>query len=100
MQMFERTLIGGFSCVSTRLAFDSKILLPKDEDIKRQQKRKLIYKIINPETNVDEDKRFMSKILKMDENNQYGNGMTKPLPTGSIRRMKKILSNREFDLII
>ena len=87
MQMFERTLIGGFSCVSTRLAFDSKILLPKDEDIKRQQ-------------NVDEDKRFMSKILKMDENNQYGNGMTKPLPTGSIRRMKKILSNREFDLII
>ena len=27
---FEMTLIGGFSCVNTRLAFDSQILLPKN----------------------------------------------------------------------
>ena len=30
-------------------------------------------------------KRAISKILKLDENNQYGNGMTKPLPTGFIK---------------
>ena len=30
-------------------------------------------------------KRIITKILKLDENNQYGNGMTKPLPTGCIK---------------
>ena len=30
-------------------------------------------------------KRVIGKILKMDENNQYGNAMTKPLPTGCIK---------------
>ena len=35
----------------------------------------------------------------MDENNQYGNVMTKPLPTGSMKR-KKIPTMKEVDLII
>lgn len=30
-------------------------------------------------------KRFIPKILTLDENNQYGNGMRKPLPTGCIK---------------
>ena len=30
-------------------------------------------------------KRVITKILKLDENNQYGHGMTKPLPTGCIK---------------
>ena len=30
-------------------------------------------------------KRVITKILKFDENNQYGDGMTKPLPTGCIK---------------
>ena len=30
-------------------------------------------------------KRVITKILKLDENNQYGNGMTKPLSTGCIK---------------
>lgn len=42
----------------------------------------------------------MSKVLKVDENNQYGNAMTKPLPTSIIKRMKKIPSYIELDLII
>ena len=42
----------------------------------------------------------ITKILKMDENNQYENAMAKPLPIGSIKKSKKILSMREFDLII
>ena len=33
----------------------------------------------------DEHKRVISKILKLDENNQYGHAMTKPLPTGCIK---------------
>ena len=32
-----------------------------------------------------EKKRVISKIFKLDENNQYGNGMTEPLPTGCIK---------------
>ena len=31
-------------------------------------------------------KRVITKILKSDENNQYGFGMTKPLPTGCIKQ--------------
>ena len=37
--LFEKTLIGGFSCVNTRLAFDSQILLPNKDN------HKLIYDI-------------------------------------------------------
>ena len=32
-----------------------------------------------------EKKRVISKIFKLDENNQCGNGMTEPLPTGCIK---------------
>ena len=42
----------------------------------------------------------MTKILKMDENKQYGNAITKPSPMGSIKKMKKNPSMREFDLIV
>ena len=31
VKLFEKTMIGGFSSVNTRLAFDSKILSPKDK---------------------------------------------------------------------
>ena len=30
-------------------------------------------------------KKVITKILKLDENTQYGHGMTKPLPTGCIK---------------
>ena len=30
-------------------------------------------------------KRVITKILKFNENNQYGHGMTKPLPTGCMK---------------
>ena len=43
---------------------------------------------------------MVTKILKMDESNQYGNAMTKPLPIGGIKKSKKILSMREFHLVI
>ena len=36
----------------------------------------------------------------MDENNQHGNAMTKPLPTDNIKKEKKVPNLREFNLII
>ena len=82
VDLFDQTLIGGFSCVNTRLAFDSKILFP-------QENLKLIYRIRNEQQNIFEDKRVVKKILKRDENNQYGNAMTKRLPTDTINKEKK-----------
>ena len=39
-------------------------------------------------------------ILKMDEKNQYGQAMTKPLPYGCIKRQVKVPSLTEFDKIL
>ena len=53
LKLFERILIGGFSCVNTRLVFDCQILMPKTErdnltiiyDIKTINNNKNILKI-------------------------------------------------------
>ena len=77
---FEKTLLGGFSCVNTRLAFDTNILLNDTN------KEKVLI-----ELDIDgkkRAKRISSKILKMDENNQYGMAMTKPLPYGCIKKTR------------
>ena len=59
--LFEKTLIGCFSCVNTQLAFDAQILLPKNE----KDNYKLIYdaKI----DNIKQKNRISTKILKVDE---------------------------------
>ena len=75
IRVFEKTLIGGYSCVNTRMAFDTELFL-KDLDNK-----KVIFK-----TRDGQLKRFSSKIIKMDENNQYGFAMTKPLPYSCIKK--------------
>ena len=82
MRVFEKSLIGGFSCVNIRLAFDTDILVkdPKTE-------KGLVEIDVNGQKQL---KRFSSKILKMDENNQYGQAMTKPLPYGRIRKEKEV----------
>ena len=47
------------------------------------------------------NKRLLGEIQKMDENNQYYNTMTKPLPAWcTIKRSKKKPTIREFSLII
>ena len=88
-EIFEETVIGGFSCVNNRLAFDTQILLPKftdkDGEIKRDFNFKVAYNLTNQNNQKKEHKRVIAKILKLDENNQYGHGMTKPLPTGCIK---------------
>ena len=68
-------------------------MLPKNPNGKPKENLKIICKTGN------EDKRIVTKILKMDENNQFGNAMTKPLPKGSIK-IKKNPTMTEFNLII
>ena len=93
VDIFEKTLTGGFSCVNARLAFDTEIFLPNlstlDNDetnvLQKDYNYKICYKL-----KLDNDKdydtyRVMSKILKLDENNQYGFAMTKPMPSGCIK---------------
>ena len=93
LEIFEKIITGGFSCVNTCLAFDTSILLPKKPDGSRDKDFKCIYKIN------DEIKRVISKILKLDENNQYGHAMTKPLPTGCIKNDSD-LSWKTFNLLL
>ena len=82
VRVFEKTSIEGFSCVNTRLAFDTQIFL----DDKRNQKVLFNLKIDGKK----QTKRIATKILIMDENNQYGQAMTKPLPYGRIKKKKNI----------
>ena len=95
VDLCEQTFIRGFTCINTRLGFDSKLLLPKNSDGKFRTKRKFEnYKIGT------DDKRVLSKISKMDKKkNKFRNAMTKPLPTSSIKRKKNPIM-REFDLIM
>ena len=55
----------------------------EEDPINKDFNYKVVYnlKINNEKTK----KRVITKILKLNENNQYGHGMTKPLPTGCIK---------------
>ena len=61
------------------MAFDSDLLL---KDTKTE---KVLFKTTDGEL-----KRFSSKIIKMDENNQYGQAMTKPLPFDCIKKQENV----------
>ena len=65
VELFEKTLVGVFPCVNTRLAFDSTILFPKNWRSDFKDSLKLIYNVRSGKNNVSEDKRIVSKILKM-----------------------------------
>ena len=91
IEIFEETVIGGFSCVNARLAFDSQILLPNLADKidleKNPMNKNFNYKVVyNLKMKNEKTKnRVITKILKLDENNQYGHGMSKSLPTGCFK---------------
>ena len=91
VRVFEKTLIGGFSCVNTRLAFDFEILLDNKNE-------KVLF-----DFNIDGKKvikKISTMVLKMDEKNQYGQAMTKTLPYGCIKRQEKVPSLIEFNKIL
>ena len=98
MEVFEKTVCGGFSAVNNRLAFDTEILMPNlkasdyekmsiDQSFKafKRDDLKIVYSLKFNNEKKFQKKRVISKILKMDENNQYGFAMTKPMPTGCIK---------------
>ena len=92
VDIFEKTLTGGFSCVNTRLAFDTEIYLPnlfnRDDDsnvLQKDYNHKICYKSKLGSDEEHKTYRVMSKILKLDKNSQYGFAMTKPVPKSCIK---------------
>ena len=96
VEIFEK--ISGFSCVNTCLSFDMELLMPNlikkdfnkmniDQSFKafKCDDMKLVYKVKLDKQKKHEKQQVATKILKLDENNQYGYSMTKSLPTGCIR---------------
>ena len=99
MEIFEKTLCGGFSSVNTRLSFDTELLMPNliksdyekmniDESFKayKRDDLKVIYSLKLDDEEFFSEKRVITKIIKLDENNQYGYAMTRPMPTGCIKQ--------------
>ena len=92
VRVFERTLIGGFSRVNTNLAFHTQILLNENKNEKV---------LLDPEIDGKKQTKIIStKILKMDENNQYEEAMTKPLLYGYIKKQEHPPSLLEFNKIL
>ena len=89
VKLFEKTLIGGYSCINTRLAFDTEGFL---KDLKNER---VLFS--NGQGQV---RRFSSKIIKMDENNEYGFAMTKPLPYGVIKKKKALPTLEELESLL
>ena len=100
LEIFEKAS-GGFSCVNTRLSFDIEYLMTNliekdfnkmniDQSFKafKHDDLKLVYKVKFEHQKKHGKKWVATKILKLDENNQYGYSMTKPLPTGCIKENK------------
>ena len=111
MLKFLRSLIGRYSCVNTRLGFDTEVLLPNltqaeyakmniDQSFQayKNQNLKTGYKLKIGDDEKYEDYRITSKIIKFDENNQHGFAMTKPMAVGSIK--DKTPSWVEFNLLM
>ena len=69
LELFEKTLIGEFTSVNMRLAFDSIILLPKNSQGQYNENLEAIYKIKNEVKNIFEDKGVVTKTFKMNGNN-------------------------------
>ena len=89
LRVFEKTVMGGYSCTNRRMAFATDILL---KDTKNE---KVLFKTVDGQL-----KRFSSKIIKMDENNQYGMAMTRPLPYGCIKRQFTVPSFEELEQLL
>ena len=75
VNIFEKTLTGGFSCVNTRLTFDTEILLrnsnenENDDVLQKDYRYRLCYKFKLDSDSECKTYRVMTKILKFDKNN-------------------------------
>ena len=90
VEIFEKTITGGFSSVNTRLAFDTQILSlnldkPNQNTDDNPSNKDYDYKVVYNLKLDGKKSEKKSKKFKLYENNQYGHGMMKPLPTGCIK---------------
>ena len=77
VDIFEKTLTGGLSCVNTRLAFDTEILLPNlterndgnDNVLQKDYRYEICYRLKLDSKKGHKIYRVMRKVLKLDENN-------------------------------
>ena len=112
IEIFEKTITGDFSCVNTRLGFDTEILMPNfttaeydkmtiNQTFKsyKWKDMKVAYKLKLDDENKYRNWRIITKVLKVDVNNQYANVMTKTLPAGSIKE-KPPPTWREFNTLL
>ena len=83
VKLFEKTLIGGYCCINTWLAFDTEVFL---KDLENER--------VLLTDRQGQLRRFSSKIIKVDENNQYGFATTKPLPYGVIKKKESFAHSR------
>ena len=104
---WEKTeLFSELKIMNTRLAFDTQILLPNLDHkteleinpLNKDFNYKFVYNL-KLDGKKAEKERVITRILKLDENNQYGHGMTKPLPKGCIKDDKDI-SWTTFNLLL
>ena len=99
MEIFEKTLCGGFSSVNTRLSFDTELFMPNltekdyrniniDQSFKafKREDLKVVYSLKLDDEKSFQEKRVITKIIKFDENNQYRFAMTRPMQTGCIKQ--------------
>ena len=86
VRVFEKASIDNFSCVKTKLTFDTQILLND------KQKEKVVFDLKIDRKN----KQSISSYTKMDENNQYGQVMTEALPYECIKRKQHLPNLIEF----
>ena len=94
MEIFEKTVCGGYSSVNNRLSFDTELLMPNhsktdyenNPNLFKRDDLKLGYLLKLGNSSEYERKRVITKIVKFDENNQYGFAMTRPMPTGCIKQ--------------
>ena len=113
METFEKALMGGFSSVKTRLPFDTKSLMlnytqleydkikiDKSFQARKRNDLKVIYKVRFDSETAYEPRRVISKVIKLDEHNQYGYAMTKPMPTGCIKEDPSSCSLLKFNLLL
>ena len=76
----------------------SKINIDQSFSAFKNQNYKLGYKLKLDNDTTYKDYRIISKIIKLDENNQYGFAMTKPMPVGEIK--DKEPTWKEFNLLM
>ena len=99
MEIFEKTVSGGYSSVNNSLSFDTELLMPNltkndydkmsiDESFKafKRDDLKLGYMLKLNDYSSYKCERVITKIIKFDENNLYGYAMTRPMPTGCIKQ--------------